>query len=141
MLVDASLLLGVVVLYLWIAAAIAGVQTSPSNLGGLDLLVHQLQAWSKVLLPGVVLGLVLGGVYAGVFAVKWNGRTPGRRLAGIRLVDPTGAAPTPLRAGIRAVLSVVSFLLFLGGFWLAAFDRRGQTLHDKLTRTFVVQRA
>ncbi|RYZ38766.1 MAG: RDD family protein, partial [Myxococcaceae bacterium] len=26
-----------------------------------------------------------------------------------------------------------------GGFWMALFDRRGQTLHDKLTSTFVVQ--
>ncbi len=33
----------------------------------------------------------------------------------------------------------VSFVPFLAGFWLALFDRRGQTLHDKLTQTFVVR--
>jgi uncharacterized RDD family membrane protein YckC len=40
---------------------------------------------------------------------------------------------------VRAALSLASFGLFLSGFWLALFDRRGQTLHDKLTSTFVVQ--
>jgi hypothetical protein len=40
---------------------------------------------------------------------------------------------------VRALLSLISAGAFLGGFWLAIFDRRGQTLHDKLTRTFVVR--
>ena len=40
---------------------------------------------------------------------------------------------------IRALFSFVSFGLCLSGFWLALFDRKGQTLHDKLTRTFVVR--
>jgi uncharacterized RDD family membrane protein YckC len=54
-------------------------------------------------------------------------------------VDDSGAAPGPARALVRAALALVSFALFLAGFWLALFDRRGQTLHDKLTRTFVVR--
>ena len=37
------------------------------------------------------------------------------------------------------MLSLLSFALFLSGFWLALFDRHGQTLHDKLTKTFVVK--
>ena len=60
-------------------------------------------------------------------------------VLGLRLVDTHGLAPAPTRAIVRALLSVVSFGLFLGGFWMALFDRRGQTLHDKLTSTFVVQ--
>ncbi len=63
----------------------------------------------------------------------------GRWLLGLRLVDTHGLAPAPARAIVRALLSVVSFGLFLGGFWMALFDRRGQTLHDKLTSTFVIQ--
>ena len=35
------------------------------------------------------------------------------------------------------VLIAPAFLL--AGFWVALFDRRGQTLHDKLTSTFVVR--
>jgi uncharacterized RDD family membrane protein YckC len=98
--------------------------------------VHQLHA---VLAPCVALALVLGLVYTAAFALLWDGRTPGRRLLGIRLVDRTGLAPAPGRAIARAVLALVSFVPFLAGFWLALFDRRGQTLHDKLTQTFVVR--
>ncbi|MGV3619182.1 MAG: RDD family protein [Archangium sp.] len=90
-------------------------------------------------LPGAALAGVLAFVYTTLFAFLWNGRTPGRRALGIHLVDTTGNAPGPVRALLRAGLSLVSFSLFLSGFWLALFDRHGQTLHDKLTRTFVVR--
>jgi resuscitation-promoting factor RpfA len=78
-------------------------------------------------------------VYTTLFAFLWHGRTPGRRVLGIHLVDASGHAPRAGRALVRAALSLASFGLFLSGFWLALFDRRGQTLHDKLTSTFVVQ--
>lgn len=78
-------------------------------------------------------------VYTTLFAFLWHGRTPGRRILGIHLVDASGHAPRAGRALVRAALSLASFALFLSGFWLALFDRRGQTLHDKLTSTFVVR--
>jgi uncharacterized RDD family membrane protein YckC len=97
------------------------------------------QQLTAIALPAMALVGVLAFVYAALFAFLWNGRTPGRRLLGIYLVDGTGHAPGPLRALVRAGLALVSFGLFLAGFWLALFDRHGQTLHDKLTRTFVVR--
>jgi uncharacterized RDD family membrane protein YckC len=124
--VDASILSTVVFAYLAVATYAVGLSRHPQ---GVEALV----------VPGVLLALLVGGVYATAFAMLWGGRTPGRRLAGIRLVDGSGSAPGPGRAAARAALSIVSFVLFLAGFWLALFDRRGQTLHDKLTRTFVVQ--
>lgn len=78
-------------------------------------------------------------VYTTLFAFLFSGRTPGRRILGIHLVDSSGHAPRVGRALVRAVLSLASFALCLAGFWLALFDRRGQTLHDKLTSTFVVR--
>jgi uncharacterized RDD family membrane protein YckC len=105
---------------------------APKNLSPLQQLM-------AIALPGAALAGVLAFVYTALFAFLWSGRTPGRRLMGIHLVDVTGHAPGPLRALVRAMLSLVSFGLFLSGFWLALFDRHGQTLHDKLTRTFVVK--
>jgi uncharacterized RDD family membrane protein YckC len=92
-----------------------------------------------VALPALALAAVFAFVYTTLFAFLFRGRTVGRRLTGIHLVDGTGAAPGAGRALVRAGLSLVSFGLFLSGFWLALFDRHGQTLHDKLTRTFVVR--
>ena len=138
--VDGTLICAVLALYVGAAAALitpSGVPaTQLTGIDGVMARVHQLHA---VLAPCIALALVLGLVYTAVFALLWNGRTPGRRLLGIRLVDRTGLAPAPGRAIARAVLAVVSFVPFLAGFWLALFDRRGQTLHDKLTQTFVIR--
>lgn len=138
--VDGALIGGILALYVGLAAAlIAPHGASSTQLTGIDGVMARVHQLDAVLAPCVALALVLGLVYAGAFALLWNGRTPGRRLLGIRLVDRTGLAPTPGRAITRSALAVVSFVPFLAGFWLALFDRRGQTLHDKLTQTFVVR--
>ncbi|MFP2913476.1 RDD family protein, partial [Pyxidicoccus sp. 3LFB2] len=116
-----------------------GDEAPEAGLTGLDAFVGWLRALHTVLLPGFFLVLVLALVYCAVAAFLWNGRTLGRLLLGLRLVDTHGLAPAPGRAIVRAMLASLSFVLFLGGFWMALFDRRGQTLHDKLTSTFVVQ--
>ncbi|MFT3714111.1 MAG: RDD family protein [Archangium sp.] len=98
-----------------------------------------IQQLMVIAMPAAVLTALIAFVYTALFAFLWDGRTPGRRMMGIHLVDSTGQAPSAVRSLIRAALSLVSFALFLSGFWLALFDRHGQTLHDKLTRTFVVK--
>lgn len=139
-LVDGALVGGVLAVYVGLAAALITPRGVPSTqLNGIDGVMARVHQLDAVLAPCVALALVLGLVYTAAFALLWNGRTPGRRLLGIRLVDRTGLAPTPGRAITRAALAVVSFIPFLAGFWLALFDRRGQTLHDKLTQTFVVR--
>jgi resuscitation-promoting factor RpfA len=137
--IDTSAIAGVATLYLMLASSVAGVKAPETGLSGLDAFVVQLRALESVLVPGIFLVLVLSLVYCTVSAFLWNGRTLGRRLLGLRLVDTHGLAPAPGRAVIRALLASLSFGLFLAGFWMALFDRRGQTLHDKLTSTYVVQ--
>ncbi len=138
--IDLVLVGAVVGLYFVIASMVVGGNKplSPSVSLLDDVMVH-LHAWQGILLPGALLAAVLAVAYSVTFVIVWNGATPGRRLVGIQLVDMTGQAPRPARAVIRALLSLVSAAICLGGFWLALFDRRGQTLHDKLTRTVVVQ--
>ncbi|MCE9669238.1 RDD family protein [Myxococcus stipitatus] len=137
--IDAAAIAGVAALYITLASSVTGLKAPEAGLSGLDGFVAWLRALHSVLLPGFFLVLILALVYCAVAAFLWNGRTLGRLLLGLRLVDTHGLAPAPGRAIIRAMLSSVSFVLFLGGFWMALFDRRGQTLHDKLTSTFVVQ--
>ncbi|WP_257452486.1 RDD family protein [Archangium lipolyticum] len=137
--IDTGAIGGVAALYLMLASSVAGVQAPQTGLSGLDAFVIQVRALQSVLVPGAVLLLVLSLVYCAVSAFLWNGRTLGRRLLGLRLVDTHGLAPAPGRAIVRAMLASLSFGLFLAGFWMALFDRRGQTLHDKLTSTYVVQ--
>ncbi|ATB31132.1 RDD family protein [Melittangium boletus] len=137
--IDTGAIAGIVALYLLLASSVAGVHKSQTTLTGLDAFLLQVRALQSVLIPGIVLLLVLSLVYCAVSAFLWNGRTLGRRLLGLRLVDTRGMAPAPGRAVVRALLASVSFGFFLAGFWMALFDRRGQTLHDKLTSTYVVQ--
>jgi uncharacterized RDD family membrane protein YckC len=138
--IDSATIIGVSALYITLASSITGLKApSSQGLTALDTVAAWINALKSVLVPGALLVLVLATVYCAVAAFLWNGRTLGRMVLGLRLVDTHGLAPAPARAVLRALLSVVSFGLFLGGFWMALFDRRGQTLHDKLTSTFVVQ--
>ncbi len=137
--VDLALVGTVVALYLFVASLLVGQKPAAEHATRLDAMMARLHALEGALVPGILLAAVLALTYTAVFAFVWQGRTVGRRLLGLRLVDDTGLPPTPGRAVVRAVLSAVSVGLFFGGFWLALFDRKGQTLHDKLTRTFVVR--
>ena len=137
--VDGVAISAIVALYLWAAFSIAGASASPLRLSGIDRWVERIAAIQWAIFVGLVLATLIALAYSAAFAVLWNGRTLGRLLAGTRLIDRSGLPPSPTRAVVRALLSAVSFGLFLGGFWLALFDRRGQTLHDKLTSTFVVR--
>ncbi len=132
-LIDLSIVGGLVAALLFAAVVVI----SPT--GGAVSVNAPMALIEKVALPGAALAALMAFAYSALFAFLMQGRTLGRRLAGIYLVDGKGHAPGPIRAIFRAVLSVVSFSFFLAGFWLALFDRRGQTLHDKLSRTFVVR--
>jgi uncharacterized RDD family membrane protein YckC len=140
LLLDTGIVFGVLALYLELALLVvrpAGVRGP--QLPGLDGFVARLHTVGDALPWAMVLGALLAVLYSSVFAFLWGGRSPGRWLFGTRLVDRRGVAPAPGRAVARALLGLVSFGLCLAGFWLSLFDRRGQTLHDKLTRTFVVR--
>lgn len=66
------------------------------------------------------------------------GRTPGKMLLGLRVVQATGEPMTFGLAFLRWVGYLISKLaLGLGFIWIA-FDRRKQGWHDKLAGTVVV---
>lgn len=125
----------------------AGALIIDASLAGLvgALALFALGARSAATLSGANLLTALGISvafsvgYGFVFSSGLQGRTLGRLLFGLHLVDARGRPPQLSRALARAVLSLMSFGLVLSGFWLALVDRKGQTLHDKLTGTFVVR--
>ncbi len=66
------------------------------------------------------------------------GRTLGLRTMGLTLKRVDGSRVDPVQSLARAALALPSVALGCFGFVLALLDPRGQTLHDKLSRTLVV---
>ena len=85
----------------------------------------------------VALFVVTAVAYAALLTALC-GRTPGMVLAGHHLRRLDGSAPTTSEAMLRAALALPSAALGLFGFTLALFDRRGQSLHDKLSGCITV---
>jgi uncharacterized RDD family membrane protein YckC len=63
-----------------------------------------------------------------------TGRTLGKYVMGLRLVDPVGRLVRPSRAALRAAFCSV----FPLGLFLCALDRKNRALHDLVLRTAVV---
>lgn len=93
-----------------------------------DALVREAPLWFS-------LAVLLGVAYSFLF-VGLAGRTPGMALAGRRVTTVRGDPLTPGEALLRALIAVAS-VPALFGFALSLFDRRGQTLHDKLCGSVV----
>jgi uncharacterized RDD family membrane protein YckC len=84
------------------------------------------------------LGL-LGLFYAGYFTGT-TGQTPGKMIAGLRVVDARGRPPGCLRALARAMAGAAGTLLGGLGLIPMALDPARRALHDRLLRTRVVHR-
>lgn len=115
----------------------------PSAFGELKLMLETKPSgteWARQFMPVAAAGVLLAFIYVAFFGFAFDGVSPGRRLAGLRLVDGSGASPGPLRAVLRAALSLLSFALGLLGFLLALVTPERKTLHDLLTETKPVRR-
>ncbi|OUS32170.1 hypothetical protein A9Q98_01825 [Thalassotalea sp. 42_200_T64] len=84
------------------------------------------------------LGIGWAALYFSVFTSRWNGRTPGKRLMNIRVLQLDG---TPLslwdsfgRFGGYAAGTATGLLGFLQIFW----DPNRQGIHDKISATVVI---
>jgi len=76
--------------------------------------------------------------YAGYFTGT-TGQTPGKLMAGLRVVDAAGRPPGYLRSVARALVGLVGTGLVGLGLLPIAFDPAGRALHDRLFRTRVVR--
>lgn len=68
-----------------------------------------------------------------------QGWSPAGKVTNLRSVDEFGAAPGA-RAGLIRTIALLPSVLPVGlGFWAAAWHREGQTWHDRIARTRVIQ--
>lgn len=86
------------------------------------------------------LGLGWAGLYFTAFLSLWKGRTPGKRLFGMRVVRLDGK-PITLWAAFER-FGGYSAGLFTGmlGYFEVFWDPNRQALHDKIAKTVVVRR-
>jgi len=120
-----------------------------------QLLMHQLASAGKELKEahkdrGILhflkatahdLGIGLGwsAVYFIVFPVLWNGRTPGKRMMGIRIARLNGRPVTWWNAFERFHGYVSCLFGGLIGFLQVFWDHQRQGHHDKIAETVVVE--
>jgi uncharacterized RDD family membrane protein YckC len=70
-------------------------------------------------------------VYYSFFELIWA-RTPGKWFSGSKVVNEAGDPPSMLQVLGRSLLRLIVIDFFFNAFW-------GKPLHDKLTRTEVVE--
>lgn len=88
---------------------------------------------------GVVLGAVLlfGLLYEVLPTARW-GRTPGKKLLGVRVLATATLRPPAFGAALRRWL-VYAFLGVPGSLWCLVDRPRRQAWHDKAARTYVAR--
>jgi uncharacterized RDD family membrane protein YckC len=100
-----------------------------------------LQAVATWIIAGlVILGFFLYYGYFAAFEALWGGQTPGKRVAGIRVISLSGQPITAFDALLRNLLRIVDFLPFIYAVGVLSifFTSRNQRLGDIVARTVVV---
>ncbi|MEJ8644129.1 RDD family protein [Streptomyces sp. MS1.HAVA.3] len=88
---------------------------------------------------GLVLGAVLlfGILYEALPTARW-GRTPGKKLLGVRVLAASTQRPPSFGAALRRWL-VYAFLGLPGSLWCLVDRPRRQAWHDKAAKTYVAR--
>jgi uncharacterized RDD family membrane protein YckC len=90
--------------------------------------------------PWLVSYLALLGVFYAGYFTGTTGQTPGKMIAGLRVVDARGRPPSYVRASLRAIAGAAGTVLAGLGLVPMALDPARRALHDRLLRTRVIHR-
>ncbi len=101
-------------------------------LGGTD--DFEMWLWALAFL---VTTAIFGGYFVG-FETAWQGQTPGKRFAKIRVIKDNGNPEGVFQATLRSLLRPVDDILFLG-FFCILFNPQEKRIGDLLAGTLVVQ--
>ncbi len=86
-----------------------------------------------------ILESIIGALYYGVLEGGVAGNASvGKRVMKLRVCDLDGNDIGLVPALIRGVLHNLSAVIFFIGYFMAFFSERGQTLHDRIAGTMVV---
>ncbi|MBD3883058.1 RDD family protein [Phormidium tenue FACHB-886] len=81
--------------------------------------------------------LIFAGYFI-FFEVRWQGQTPGKRIAKIRVIRDDGRPVQLTQAALRSLLRPIDDSLFIGAF-LIFFGKREKRIGDWVAGTLVVQ--
>lgn len=75
------------------------------------------------------------------YGVIFNSRgwSPGKLVVGIRIVNSEGEPPGLRKGIVRTAGAVFSQAILWAGYLWSLFDKRKQTWHDKVSKTYVVR--
>ena len=91
--------------------------------------------------PGFAIYQLLSFVFPAAYETFFLGRfgaTPGKMACGLRVVRPDGTPITYLRGFARYFAQLLSGLILMVGYIMAAFDREKRALHDHICDTRVI---
>ncbi len=93
-----------------------------------------------VLATFAIIAFLLVFGYFAIFEAVWNGQTPGKRLARIRVIKDSGRPIAPFEAVARNLLRLVDQLPFFYGVGIvsALISRQNKRLGDLVAGTIVV---
>ncbi|MDP6821921.1 MAG: RDD family protein [Dehalococcoidia bacterium] len=87
-----------------------------------------------------VVGWLLSiGAFFWTMVLYQRGQDIGARIVGLRVVRDTGELAGFFQMWVRALASMISFIVIGAGFWTAYWDRDNRTWHDKWVGTYVVK--
>ncbi len=86
-----------------------------------------------------ILQFALGVAYATFFIGKY-GATPGKMALSLKVVNPDGSRVSYMKAFGRHFAELISGIILLIGYIMAAFDDEKRTLHDRICGTRVIRK-
>ncbi|MGA7934220.1 MAG: RDD family protein [Kovacikia sp.] len=86
----------------------------------------------------VLISFVIFTGYFAFFELAWQGQTPGKRIAKIRVIRDDGKPIGISQVALRSLLRPIDDLLFIGAFFIL-FGKREKRLGDWAAGTLVIQ--
>ena len=94
-------------------------------------------AGDAIYIGAFALALTIGHAWFLVLIHGRSGRSPGKRAAGIRVVDAQGSPPTRAQMWKRSIPAIVEYFYVIAWLGMMASDRR-QRFGDRWADTYVI---